>query len=48
MKVFSYWRAIPATQENLEQLTVEAADLQVIKVGESFLLLRNPQASASS
>jgi membrane protein DedA with SNARE-associated domain/membrane-associated phospholipid phosphatase len=48
MKVFSYWRAIPATHENLEQLTVEAADLQVIKVGESFLLLRNPQASASS
>jgi membrane protein DedA with SNARE-associated domain/membrane-associated phospholipid phosphatase len=48
MKVFSYWRAIPATQENLEQLTVEAADLQIIKVGESFLLLRNPQASASS
>jgi len=48
MKVFSYWSAIPATQENLQQLTVEAADLQIIKVGESFLLLRNPQASAES
>lgn len=48
MKVFSYWRAIPATHENLQQLMVEAAGLQIIGVSESFLLLREPQVSAGS
>ena len=40
MMVFSYWRATPASQANLEQFVSEAAGLEVTRGDESFLLFR--------
>ena len=48
MKFFSYWRARPASKESLEQLEKEVESLQIRKVGEGILLIRNPQVSTGS
>jgi len=48
MKVFSYWRAKPALKESLEQLEKEVKSLQVKRVGEGLLLIKDSQSSATS
>jgi membrane protein DedA with SNARE-associated domain/membrane-associated phospholipid phosphatase len=48
MKVFSYWSAIPASKEGLEQLKTEATGQEVKQVGESMLLIRGAQQSSGS
>jgi membrane protein DedA with SNARE-associated domain/membrane-associated phospholipid phosphatase len=48
MKVFSYWSAIPASNEDLEQLKTEATGQKVKRVGESMLLIRDAQDSSGS
>jgi hypothetical protein len=40
MKFFSYWRAIPASREHMDQLMEEAAGLQIMWGDDSILLLR--------
>jgi membrane-associated phospholipid phosphatase len=48
LKIFSYWRAMPKLKGSLEQLQNEAEGLQTRRVGESLLLIRDPQVSAGS
>ena len=48
MKVFSFWRAVPAQKVDLEQLEKEIEGLQTRKVGDGFLLIKEPQVSAGS
>lgn len=43
MKLFSYWSAIPAPQESLQQLAVEVGELQNHWGSDSLLLIRGPQ-----
>ncbi len=45
---FSYWRAVPASSESLERLEEEVKGLQVQRVDEELLLIRDPQSSAGS
>jgi len=47
MKLFSYWSAIPAPQENLQQLAVEVSELQNHWGSDSLLLIRGPQGPES-
>ncbi len=47
MKLFSYWSAIPAPQENLQQLAVEVGELQNHWGSDSLLLIRGPQGPES-
>jgi membrane protein DedA with SNARE-associated domain len=42
MKVFSYWRAIPASQATVKQLAEEAAGLQIRWGDDSILLISDP------
>jgi membrane-associated phospholipid phosphatase len=42
MKFFSYWSAIPATQEELEQMMEELAGLQIKWADKSMLLVLEP------
>ena len=48
LRIISYWRAKPALKGSLEQLQNEAEGLQTRRVGESPLLIRDPQISAGS
>jgi len=48
MKFFSYWRARPALEESLEQLQRELESLQIKRVGEGLLLIREAQVSTGS
>lgn len=48
MKFFSYWQARPVPEESLEQLEQEVEGLQVRRVDEAILLIREPQASTGS
>jgi membrane protein DedA with SNARE-associated domain len=43
MKVFSYWRAMPALEGSLDQLEKEVEGLQTKRAAESLLLIREPQ-----
>lgn len=43
MRIFSYWRALPDSQELLEQLTAELAGLQIKWGDDSFLIIRGSQ-----
>ena len=40
MGLFSYWSAIPATQQSLQQFQTETAGLQSRRVNDSLLLIR--------
>ncbi|MGA9574029.1 MAG: VTT domain-containing protein [Lysobacterales bacterium] len=46
LKVFSYWRAMPALKDSLEQLQTEATAFRTRKVREDLLLIMDPQVSA--
>ena len=48
MRFFSYWQARPVTKESLEQLEKEVEYLQIRRVGEGVLLIRDPQVSTDS
>ena len=48
LKFFSYWRARPVLKENLEQLEKEVDGLQLKRVDEGILLIREPQVSTDS
>ena len=48
MRFFSYWQARPVTKESLEQLEKEVENLQIRRVGEGVLLIRDPQVSTDS
>jgi len=48
MRLFSYWRALPDSQELLEQLTVELEKMQIKRADDSFLIIRQPQESSGS
>jgi len=48
MKLFSYWRALPDSQELLEQLKVELAGLEIIWGDDSILIIREIQESPGS
>jgi len=48
MKIFSYWSAKPASQASLKLLMYETPDLQTMWGDDSFLLIREPQASPGS
>jgi len=48
MKFFSYWRAKPVSKGSLEQLEEEFASLQIKRVGDGILLIREPQVSTGS
>jgi hypothetical protein len=43
LKVFSYWRAMPALKDSLAQLQGEAAAFQTRKVAKNLLLIRDSQ-----
>ena len=48
MRVFSYWRALPAGKDILEQLEREVEGLSLQKVNEETLLIRSTQLSSGS
>lgn len=43
MRLFSYWRALPTSQEQLEQLSSELPGLQIARGDDSMLLIRDPR-----
>ena len=48
MKFFSYWQAQPVSKETLDYLEQELGGLQIKRVADGLLLIRDPQASAGS
>ena len=46
LRVFSYWRSKPALKESLELLEEEVEGLQIKRVEDGLLLIRDPQVSA--
>jgi membrane-associated phospholipid phosphatase len=48
LKFFSYWRAIPSAQTNIDLLQREAAGLQTRRVSDSMLLLKSAQVASGS
>jgi len=48
MRLFSYWRALTTSKEQLVQLTSELADLETSRVDDSLLLIREKQESLGS
>ena len=42
LKVFSYWRAIPASEESLKLLEEEVQGLQTRRAADNLLLIRDP------
>ena len=44
-RVFSYWRSIPALKEGLELLVGELEGMQIKKVEDGLVLIRDPQFS---
>ncbi len=45
LKVFSYWRAVPSSQSDLELLANDLAEMQLKWGDHSFLLLKDPPGS---
>ena len=48
LKFFSYWRAIPSAQTNIDLLQVETAGLTTRRVSDSMLLLKSAQVVSGS
>ncbi len=48
LKFFSYWRAIPSAQTNIDLLQRETAGLQARRVSDSMLLLKSAQVVSGS
>ncbi|MBT8071919.1 MAG: VTT domain-containing protein [Gammaproteobacteria bacterium] len=48
LKFFSYWRAIPSAQTNIDLLQRETAGLQARRVSDSMLLLKSVQVVSGS